>query len=103
MCFVCFHLCMYVFKMPLVVLVVDFSVSIAGIFDVCGAVRKITLLAKCFSWKLQKPDWDRNQKGNFRRKAEKFKLVNGSLRHHHIYVDEKNKVKRGMYYRDVDK
>ena len=49
------------------------------------------------------PDMDRNQKRNFRRKAEKFKLVNGSLRHHHIYVDEKNKVKRGMYYRDVDK
>ena len=44
------------------------------------------------------PDMDRNQKRNFRRKAEKFKLVNGSLRHHHIYVDEKNKVKRGMYY-----
>ena len=31
---------MYVFKIPLVVLVVDFSVSVAGIFDVCGAVRK---------------------------------------------------------------
>ena len=44
------------------------------------------------------PDMVRNQKRNFRRKAEKFKLVNGSLRHHHIYVDEKNKVKRGMYY-----
>ena len=49
------------------------------------------------------PDMDRNQKRNFRRKAEKFKLVNGSLRHHHIFMDEKNKVKRGMYYRDVDK
>ena len=49
------------------------------------------------------PDMDRNQKRHFRRKAEKFKLVNGSLRHHHIYMDEKNKVKRGMYYRDVDK
>ena len=49
------------------------------------------------------PDMDRNQKRNFRRKAEKFKMVNGSLRHHHIYVDEKNKVKRGMYYRDVGK
>ena len=49
------------------------------------------------------PDMDRNQKRNFRRKAEKFKRVNGSLRHHHIYVDEKNKVKRGMYYRDVGK
>ena len=49
------------------------------------------------------PDMDRNQKQNFRKKVEKFKLVNGSLRHHHIYVDEKNKIKRGMYYRDVDK
>ena len=49
------------------------------------------------------PDMDRNQKRNFRRKAEKFKAVNGSLRHHHIYVDEKNKVKRGMYYRVVSK
>ena len=49
------------------------------------------------------PDMDRNQKRNFRRKAEKFKLVNGSLRHHHIYLDEKNKVKRGMYYRGVGK
>ena len=49
------------------------------------------------------PDMDLNQKGNFRRKAEKFKLVNGSLRHHHIYLDEKNKVKRGMYYRGVSK
>ena len=55
---------MYVFKMPLVVLVVDFSVSVAGIFDVCGAVRKITLLAKCFSWKLQKPDWAGRNQGN---------------------------------------
>ena len=49
------------------------------------------------------PDMDQNQKRNFQRKAEKFKLVNGSLRHHHIYVDEKNKVKRGMYYRGVSK
>ena len=49
------------------------------------------------------PDMDRNQKRNFQRKAEKFKLVNGSLRHHHIYLDEKNKVKRGMYYRGVGK
>ena len=49
------------------------------------------------------PDMDQNQKRNFRRKAEKFKLVNGSLRHHHIYLDEKNKVKRGMYYRGVSK
>ena len=40
MCFVCFHLCMHVFKMPLVILLVDFSVSVAGIFDVCGAVKK---------------------------------------------------------------
>ena len=39
------------------------------------------------------PDMDRNQKRNFRRKAEKFKMVNGSLRHHHIYVDEKIKLK----------
>ena len=49
------------------------------------------------------PDMDLNQKRNFRRKAEKFKLVNGSLRHHHIYLDEKDKVKRGMYYRGVGK
>ena len=49
------------------------------------------------------PDMDRNQKQNFQRKAEKFKLVNGFLRHHHIYLDEKNKVKRGMYYRGVGK
>ena len=31
---------MHVFKMPLVILLVDFSVSVAGIFDVCGAVKK---------------------------------------------------------------
>ena len=49
------------------------------------------------------PDMDQNQKRNFQRKAEKFKLVNSSLRHHYIYVDEKNKVKRGMYYRGVGK
>ena len=49
------------------------------------------------------PDMDWNQKQNFWRKAEKFKLVNSSLRHHHIYVDEKNKVKRGMYYWGVGK
>ena len=30
------------------------------------------------------PDMDQNQKRNFRRKAEKFKMVNSSLRHHHI-------------------
>ena len=41
------------------------------------------------------PDIDRNQKRNFRKKTEKFKMVNRSLRHLHIYVDEKNKVKRG--------
>ena len=41
------------------------------------------------------PDMDRNQKRNFQKKTEKFKVVNRSLRHLHIYVDEKNKVKRG--------
>ena len=41
------------------------------------------------------PDMDRNQKCNFRKKTEKFKLINGILKHHHIYVDENNKVKRG--------
>ena len=40
------------------------------------------------------PDMDQSQKRNFRRKAEKFKMVNSSQRHHHIYVDEKNKVKK---------
>ena len=43
------------------------------------------------------PDMDRNQKRNFRRKTDKFKLINGSLRHQHVYVDEKNKTKRGNY------
>ena len=43
------------------------------------------------------PDMDRNQKCNFRRKTDKFKLINGSLRHQHVYVDEKNKTKRGNY------
>ena len=43
------------------------------------------------------PDMDRNQKRNFRKKTETFKMVNGSLRHLHIYIDEKNKVKRGEF------
>ena len=41
------------------------------------------------------PDMDKNQKRNFRRTTEKFKIVNGHLKHLHVYVDEKNKVKRG--------
>ena len=45
------------------------------------------------SWPV--PDMDRNQKRNFRRKADKFKIINGTLRHQHVYVDEKNKTKRG--------
>ena len=49
------------------------------------------------------PDMDRNQKRNFRRKAEKFKLVNSSLRHHHIYMDEKIKLKEVCIYRGVGK
>ena len=43
------------------------------------------------------PDMDRNQKHNFHRKTDKFKLINGSLRHQHVYIDEKNKTKRGNY------
>ena len=43
------------------------------------------------------PDMDRNQKRNFRKKTENFKLINGSLRHHHVYVDQKNQVKRGKF------
>ena len=42
------------------------------------------------------PDMDKNQKRNFRRTTEKFKIINGHLKHLHVYVDEKNKVKRGM-------
>ena len=41
------------------------------------------------------PDMDRNQKHNFHKKTEKFKLINGILKHHHIYIDENNKEKRG--------
>ena len=43
------------------------------------------------------PDMDKNQKRNFRRTTEKFKMVNGHLKHLHIYIDEKNKLKRGTY------
>ena len=41
------------------------------------------------------PDMDRNQKHNSRKKTEKFKLINIILKHHHIYINENNKVKRG--------
>ena len=41
------------------------------------------------------PDMDKNQKRNFRRTTEKFKMVNGLLKHLHVYIDEKNKLKRG--------
>ena len=41
------------------------------------------------------PDMDRNQKRNFHKKTEKFKLINGILKHHHVYVNATNKVKRG--------
>ena len=44
------------------------------------------------------PDMDKNQKRNFRRTTEKFKVINGHLKHQHIYVDEKNNVKRGKLF-----
>ena len=49
------------------------------------------------------PDMDKNQKRNFRRTTEKFKIVNGHLKHLHVYVDEKNKVKRGECFNDSQK
>ena len=44
------------------------------------------------------PDMDKNQKRNFRRITEKFKIFNSHLKHLNVYVDEKNKVKRGEYF-----
>ena len=41
------------------------------------------------------PDMDRNEKRNFCKKTEKFKLINSILKHHHVYVNENSKVKRG--------
>ena len=41
------------------------------------------------------PDIYKNQKRNFHKKTEKFKLINSILKHHHVYVNENNKVKRG--------
>ena len=44
------------------------------------------------------PDMDKNQKRNFRRTTKKFRIVNGHLKHLHVYVDEKNKIKRGELF-----
>lgn len=44
------------------------------------------------------PDMDRNQKRNFRKKTEKFKIINDILKHQHVYVDEKNQTKRGELF-----
>ena len=41
------------------------------------------------------PDMNRNQKRNFHKKTKKSKLINGILKHHHVYVNKNNKVKRG--------
>ena len=40
------------------------------------------------------PNMDKNQKRNFRRTTEKFKIINGHLKHLHVYINEKNKVNR---------
>ena len=37
------------------------------------------------------PDMDRNQKWNFCKKTEKFKLINGILKHHYLYIAKTTK------------